>query len=111
MKVLARVLEAIAVLVPDFQTWGLSTSIVFSIYCCGETLGFSSADSVDSGLLLSAVLGYVVDLGLNLASFLSHTPAPRVVNSHGPKQPAKEASRETPAQHPAATTASLRYWS
>ena len=110
MKVLTRVLEAIAVLAPDFQTWGLSTSIFFSIYCCGQTLGFSSADSVDSGLLLSAVLGYVVDLGLNLASFLSHTPAPRVVNSHGPKQPAKKPSREVPAEHPA-TTASLRYWS
>jgi hypothetical protein len=109
MRDLKRVLDAMAVLVPDFQTWGLSASVFFSIYCCAQTLGFSGKRGADSGLLLSLVLGYIVDLGHNLASFLSHTPAPRVADLPGPKPPTKEASREAPAQHPA-TTASLRYW-
>ena len=108
MKVLTQVLEAIAVLVPDFQTWGLTASIFFSMYCCAQTLGFSSTGGVDSGLLLSLVLGYVSNLGLNLAGCLSLTPAQRFVNLPGPKLPINEASREAPAQHPA-TTASLRY--
>ena len=109
MRDVKRLLDAMAVLVPDFQTWGLSASVLFSIYCCAQTLGFSGMGSADSGQLLSLILGYVVDLSLNLTSFLSHTPAPRVANLPGPKLPTKEASREAPAQHPA-TTASLRYW-
>jgi hypothetical protein len=109
MRNLTQVLDATAVLIPDFQTWGLSAAVFFSLYCCAETLGFPGVGGADSGLLLSLVLGYVVDVGVNLASFLSHTPAPQIANLPGPQLPVNEVSREVPAQH-RATTASLRYW-
>lgn len=78
MRVIAQRVEAIAVLIPDFQMWGLSASVFFSLYCCATTLGLPWTKSVDSGLLLSLILGYVVNLALNIASFLSSTSAPRI---------------------------------
>lgn len=71
MRVITRVLEWVAVLIPGFQTWGLSSSVFLSLYSCATSLGFTQARGIDSGLLLSVVAGYLVTLGLNVADFLS----------------------------------------
>lgn len=109
MRIITPVLKTIAVLVPDFRTWGLSVSVFFNLYCCAGALGLSRPGGAASGLLLSLVLGYVVNLGLNVASFLRHAPAPRTVSLPAPKWRPEESVRETPARlRP--TTAPSRYW-
>lgn len=84
MKVIRLVLEGVAALIPDFQTWGLNTSVFLSLYYCATSLGFTQARGIDSGLLLSVVAGYVVTLGRNLANFLPDAEVLYAVTLPGP---------------------------
>ena len=81
MRIITQLAETIAVLIPDFQMWGLSTYVFFSLYCYSTTVGLSPTKSTDSGLLLSLFLGYVAALALNIVSFLSSPPVQRVAAS------------------------------
>jgi hypothetical protein len=104
MKVATRFLEAIAVLLPDLQTWGLSASVFLSLCYCVTTLGFPWTRGIGSGLLLSLVAGYVVTLGLNLANFLSDTSPLCAVTLPGPTSRGAESEPETSAQQSATIT-------
>ena len=116
MRIIAQLLEALAVLIPDFQTWGLSASVFFSLYGCARSLGFYGTKSVDSDLLLSLVLGYAVNLALNIVSFLSSTSAPgiavlpqlksRVEQSVGEASPQQGSPRRVSNDRPASDAAS-----
>lgn len=68
MRVIVRGLEAIAVLVPDFQTLGLIVPTFFSLYRCAVIIGFPGTKDISADLLISVVLGYAVAVALNLAS-------------------------------------------
>jgi hypothetical protein len=67
-------LEAIAVLVPDFQTLGLIMPTFFSLYRCALTLGFPGTRDINADLLISLGFGYVVAVALNLAVTLPARP-------------------------------------
>lgn len=79
MQVIAQFAEAIAVLIPDFQTWGLSAAMFVSLYSCAAMLGLPWASGVKPGAVLSLVFAYVFSLALNVMTFLSSTAAPRLV--------------------------------
>ena len=98
MRVITRVFEVVAVLIPDFQTWGLSTSVFLSLYSCATTPGFTQAGSIDSGVLLSVVGGYVVTLGRNLANFLPDMAAPYAATLPGPTSRVAESEPRASAQ-------------
>lgn len=102
MRVATRFLEAIAVLIPDFQAWGLSASVFLSLYACATALGFRQTRGVGSDLVLSLVAGYVGTLGLNVAGFLSDNSALCTVILAGPTSSAEESGPGTSAQQSAA---------
>lgn len=81
MRIITELAKAIAVLIPDFQIWGLSTSVFFSLYCYSTAVGLSRTKSADSVLLPSLFLGYVAAVALNIVSFLSSPPVQRVAAS------------------------------
>ena len=67
MRGVMRVLEATAVLVPDFQTLGLFVPTFFSLLRCAIALGLTGTRGIKADVLISLVLGYVVAIVLNLA--------------------------------------------
>src|SRR5919108_2829198 len=96
MRVTALITEAIAVLIPDFQSWGLSAPVFFSLFCCAGKLGLPWAKGTDSGVLISLVLGYVVNVAFNIAGFLSCTSPTTIATSPRLESGGKQC--EAPAQ-------------
>src|SRR5207245_5987339 len=86
MGVIPQLLDAIAVLIPDFQVLSLSASVFFSLYCCASSLGFSWAKGVDWGFLFSLFLGFAIIVTLNIVSHLSSPSAPTVATVPLPRQ-------------------------
>jgi hypothetical protein len=80
MRVVVRVLEAIAVLVPDFQTLGLLVPVFFSLYCCAGMFGLPQAGNTRSALLASLALGYVLAVALNIANAWALPARPQFVS-------------------------------
>lgn len=74
MSFFVQLLEAFAVLVPDFLTLGFVTSAFFSLCCIARTLGL--AGTVDNGLPLkiSLAFGYLVTVTINIFG-TQQTPA------------------------------------
>ena len=70
MGVVTQLLEAVAILIPDFRTLGLSASVFFSLYCCGINLGLPWTKNGDWDLLPCLFLGYGFAVALNMVSFL-----------------------------------------
>ena len=86
MGVIPQLLDAIAVLIPDFQMLSLSASVFFNLYCCASSLGFSWAKGVDWGFLFSLFLGFAIIVTLNIVSFLSSPSAPTTAAVPLPQQ-------------------------
>ena len=80
MRVAVRVLEAIAVLVPDFQTLGLLVPVFFSLYCCAVMFGLPETGNTRSALLASLTVGYVLTVALNIANAWALPARPRRVS-------------------------------
>jgi len=74
MAFFVRLLEAIAVLIPDFLTLGLVTLAFFNIYCIAKTLHVAGTLDTDSALQVSLALGYLVTIAINIIGSLL-TPA------------------------------------
>ncbi len=68
MSFFVQLLEAIAVLVPDFLTLGLVTLAFFNLYCIAKTLHVAGTLDTDSALGVSLALGYMVTIATNILS-------------------------------------------
>lgn len=68
MSFFVQLLEAIAVLVPDFLTLGLVTLAFFNLYCVAKTLYVAGTLDTDSALGVSSALGYFVTIAINILS-------------------------------------------
>lgn len=80
MRVIVQVMAAIAILVPDLPTLGLSVPAFFSMYCGAIALGLPGTEDLDSALLISLFLGYVLTVALNIASALTRPAGPGLVS-------------------------------
>jgi hypothetical protein len=94
MRVIVGVVEAIAVLVPDFRTLGLVVPASFSLFCCAISLGLVGSRDTNATLWISFVLGYVVAVALNLASALIVPARPRPFSSSYRERKNRELPRE-----------------
>ncbi len=104
MSFFVQLLEAIAVLVPDFLTLGLVTLAFFNLYCIARTLDVAGTLDTDSALQVSVALGYLVTIAINIVGSLL-TPArstiTTVVQSKSRvEQARRESSQATPRPQP-----------
>lgn len=99
MKVVVRMLEVTAVLIPDFQTLGLTVPTFFSLYRCAITLGFRGTRDINADLLISVVLGYVVAVALNLASAVTLPARPHPAPISHPKLTTEGSSLRWRSEH------------
>jgi hypothetical protein len=74
MAFFVRLLEAIAVLIPDFLTLGLVTLAFFNLSCIAKTLHVAGTLDTDSALQVSFSIAYLVTLALSIIGSLL-TPA------------------------------------
>lgn len=74
MSFFVQLLEAIAVLVPDFLTLGLVALAFFNLYCIASALDVAGTLDTDSALQVSLALGYFVTIAINIVEPLL-TPA------------------------------------
>src|SRR6266702_2229074 len=58
MGFFVRLLEAIAVLIPDFLTLGLVTLAFFNLYCIAKTLHVAGTLDTDSALQVSLTIAF-----------------------------------------------------
>ena len=70
MAFFVRLLEAIAVLIPDFLTLGLVTLAFFNLYCIAKMLHIAGTLDTDSALGVSLALGYLVTVASNIIESL-----------------------------------------
>src|SRR5258707_3260822 len=104
MSFFVQLLEAIAVLVPDFLTLGLVTLAFFNLYCIAKTLDIAGTLRADSALQASFAIAYLVTLAINIIGPLL-TPArstiTTVVQSKSRvEQARRESSPATPRPQP-----------
>ncbi len=104
MSFFVQLLEAIAVLVPDFLTLGLVTLAFFNLYCIARTLDVAGTLDTDSALQVSVALGNLVTIAINIVGFFQ-TPArstiTTVVQSKSRvEQARRESSPATPRPQP-----------
>lgn len=74
MSVFVGLLEAIAVLVPDFLTLGLVTLAFFNVCCIAKVFDVAGTLDRDLALRISFALGYLGAIAINIWSF-AQSPA------------------------------------
>jgi hypothetical protein len=104
MSFFVQLLEAIAVLVPDFLTLGLVTLAFFNLYSIAKTLDIAGTLDTDSALGVSLALGYLVTIAINIVGSLLTSARPiitTVIQSKSPIEQARhESSPATPRPQP-----------
>jgi len=104
MNFFVQLLQAIAVLVPDFLTLGLVTLAFFSIHRIAKTFHVGGALDTDSTLQVSLALGYLVTIVINIVGS-SLTPARSTIttvlqSTSRVEQARRESSPATPRPQP-----------
>jgi hypothetical protein len=78
MSPFVQLLEAIAVLVPDFLTLGLVTLAFFNLYSIARTLDIAGTLERYSALQVSLALGYLVTIAINIVGSLLTSARPTI---------------------------------
>jgi hypothetical protein len=95
MSFFVQLLEAFAVLVPDFLTLGLVTLSFFNLYRIAKTLDVAGTVDTDAALGVSLALGYLVTIAINIVGSLQ-TPARSTITTSSPTESrVEQAGRES----------------
>lgn len=95
MNVFVQLLQAIAVLVPDFLTLGLVTLAFFNIYCIAKTFHVGGALDTDSALQVSLALAYLVTIAINIVGSLLTPARPPITTVVQPKSRVEQTRPES----------------
>ena len=95
MSFFVQLLEAIAVLVPDFLTLGLVASAFFSLCCIARMLGLAGTVDNDSSLKISLALGYLATAAINIVGTLLTPTRSTTAASPRPESTVEQAGRES----------------
>ena len=95
MSLFVQLLEAIAVLVPDFLTLGLVTLAFFNLYSIARTLHIAGSLETDSALQVSLALGYLVTIAINIVGSLLTSARPTIATVIQSKSRVEQAGRES----------------
>jgi len=96
MGFFVRLLQAIAVLIPDCLTLGLVTLAFFNLYCIAETLHVAGTLDTDSALRVSVAIAYLVTLKINIIGSLV-TPARSTITTVLQSESRVEQARREPS--------------
>src|SRR4029077_12126171 len=99
MSLFVQLLEAIAVLVPDFLTLGLVILAFFNLYSIARTLDIAGTLETGSALGVSLAPEYCVTISINIVGSLLPSARPTIATviqwkSRG-EQPGRESSPAT----------------
>jgi len=92
MNFFVQLLEAFAVLVPDFLTLALVTLAFFNLYCIAKTLDIAGTLDKDSALGVLLALGYLIIIAINIVGSLL-TPARSTITTVVQSKPRAEQGR------------------
>ena len=95
MNFFVQLLQATAVLVPDFLTLGLGTLAFFNIYCIVKTFHVGGALDTDSALQVPLALGYLVTIAINIVGSLLTSARPTIATVIQSKSRVEQAGRES----------------
>ena len=95
MGFFVRLLEAIAVLIPDFLTLGLVTLAFFNLYCIAKTIHVAGTLDTHSALGISLALAYLVTIAINIVGTLLTPARSTTATSPRPKSRVEQAGRES----------------
>ncbi len=95
MSFFVQLLEAIAILVPDFLTLGLATLTFFNLYCIAKTFDFAGTSGTDSALGVSLALGYLGTIAINILSAAQAPARPSRTTLVQSKSTVEQARRES----------------
>jgi len=95
MSFFVQLLEAFAVLVPDFLILGLVTSAFFSLCSIARTLGIAGAVDNDLPIKISLALGYLVTTTINVFGTLQTPARSTITTSAPPESRVEQAGRES----------------
>ncbi len=95
MSFFVQLLEAIAVLVPNFLTLGLVTLGFFNLYCIAKTLHVAGTFETDSAFGGSLALGYFVTIAINIVNSLVTPTRSRRTAMVASKSIVEQAGRES----------------
>jgi len=95
MGFFVRLLEAIAVLIPDFLTLGLVTLAFFNLYCIAKTLHVAGTLDTDSALQVSLAIAYLLTLAINIVGSLQAPARPTITTSSPPESRVEQAGHKS----------------
>ena len=95
MGFFVRLLEAIAVLIPDCLTLGLVTLAFFNLYCIAKTLHAAVTLDTDSALPVSLGIAYLVTIAINIIRSLLTLARSTITTVPQSKSRVEQAGRES----------------
>jgi len=96
MSFFVQVLEAIALLVPDFLVMGLVGGGFFSLYCTAKACGLAGNADMDSGFGIALALAYFVTVAVNILGHLLTPTRSRITATSGSQSQSAQYAREFP---------------
>ena len=96
MGFFVRLLEAIAVLIPDFLRLGSVTLAFFNLYCIAKTLHVAGTLDTDLALQVSLSTAYLATLAINIVGSLL-TPARSTITTVLQSKSRVEQARREPS--------------
>ena len=102
MSFFVQLLEAIALLVPDFLLLGLVGGGFFSLYCIAKACGLTGDADMDSGFGIALLLAYFVTVAVNILSHLLTPGRSRITAKSGSESQSAQHAREFPPRKPRA---------
>lgn len=100
MGFFVRLLEAIAVLIPDCLTLGLVTLAFFNLYRIAKTLHVAGTLDTDSALRVSLSIAYLVTLASNIIGSLLTPARSTTTTVLQSKSRVEQTTRESPLATP-----------
>jgi hypothetical protein len=94
MSFFVQLLEAIALLVPDFLVLGLVAGGFFSLYCIAKACGLAGNADADSGFGIALTLAYFLTLAVNILSHLLTPARSRITAKSGSESQSARHERE-----------------
>ena len=96
MSFFVQLLEAIALLVPDFLVLGVVAGGFFSLYCIAKACGLAGNADADSGFGIALTLAYFVTVAVNLSSHLLTPTRSRMTAPSSSESQSAQHARESP---------------